>query len=160
MQVIFIKFNIVPRKMKHRSDCPISSSLDIWGDKWSLLIIRNMMFYDLNTYGEFLSAPEKIATNILADRLLKLEEAGLITKEDHPESKAKIFYKLTPMGISLLPLMTEISLWGDKHFTISPQAKALTKLAKKDKPGFIKSLGEKLSKTGGRDKIKNSKVKS
>jgi DNA-binding HxlR family transcriptional regulator len=54
-----------------------AASLDIWGDKWSLLIIRNMMFYDLNTYGEFLNAPEKIATNILADRLQKLEEAGV-----------------------------------------------------------------------------------
>jgi len=105
-----------------------------------------MMFYDLNTYGEFLNAPEKIATNILADRLQKLEEAGLITKEEHPESKAKIFYKLTPMGISLLPVMTEISLWGDKYFKISPQAKALTNQAKRDKPRFIKSLSEKLSK--------------
>jgi DNA-binding HxlR family transcriptional regulator len=140
----------VAGKINYRSDCPISCSLDIWGDKWSLLIIRNMMFYDLNTYGEFLNAPEKIATNILADRLQKLEEAGLITKEEHPESKAKIFYKLTPMGISLLPVMTEISLWGDKYFKISPQAKALTKLAKKDKGGFIKSLGEKLSKAGNK----------
>lgn len=138
----------MPGKIKYRSDCPISSSLDIWGDKWSLLIIRNLMFYDLNTYGEFLNAPEKIATNILADRLQKLEDAGLITQEEHPESKAKIFYKLTPMGISLLPVMTEISLWGDKYFKTSPQAKAITKLAKKDKPGFIMSLSEKLSKVG------------
>jgi DNA-binding HxlR family transcriptional regulator len=107
-----------------------------------------MMFYDLNTYGEFLNAPEGIATNILADRLLRLEEAGLITKEEHPESKAKIFYKLTPMGISLVPVLTEISLWGEKYFKISPQARAITKLAKKDKPGFIKSLSEKLSNVG------------
>jgi len=138
----------VPGKIHYRSDCPISRSLDIWGDKWSLLIIRNMMFYDLNTYGEFLNAPEGIATNILADRLLRLEEAGLITKEEHPESKAKIFYKLTPMGISLVPVLTEISLWGEKYFKISPQARAITKLAKKDKPGFIKSLSEKLSNVG------------
>ena len=106
------------------------------------------MFYDLNTYGEFLNAPERIATNILADRLLRLEDAGLITKEEHPESKAKIFYKLTPIGISLLPVMTEISLWGDKYFKIAPEARALTKRAKKDKPGFIRSLTEKLSKIG------------
>ena len=157
-----LKFNIVSRKINFRSDCPISSSLDIWGDKWSLLIIRNMMFYDLNTYGEFLNAPEKIATNILADRLLKLEEAGLITKEEHPESKAKILYKLTPMGISLIPVMTEISLWGDKYFKISPQAKALTRMAKNNKDEFIKSLSEKLSKIGGTKKVKiqNTKFKS
>jgi len=149
----------VAGKITYRSDCPISSSLDIWGDKWSLLVIRNMMFYDLNTYGEFLNAPEKIATNILADRLQKLEEAGLITKEEHPESKAKVFYKLTPMGISLLPLMTEISLWGDKYFEISPQAKAIIRSAKKDKGEFIRSLTEKLAKTSSNNKIKNSKVK-
>jgi DNA-binding HxlR family transcriptional regulator len=111
-----------------------------------------MMFYDLNTYGEFLNAPEKIATNILADRLQKLEEAGLITKEEHPDSKAKIFYKLTPMGISLLPVMTEISLWGDKYFKISPQAKAITKQVKKDKPGFIRSQSEKLSNVRSKSK--------
>jgi DNA-binding HxlR family transcriptional regulator len=115
-----------------------------------------MMFYDLNTYGEFLNAPEKIATNILADRLLKLEEAGLIAKEEHPESKAKIFYKLTPMGVSLIPVMTEISLWGDKYFKISPQAKALTRMAKKDKDEFIKSLAAKLAKTAS-NRSKNSK---
>ena len=143
----------MPGKINYRSDSPISCSLDIWGDKWSLLIIRNMMFYDLNTYGEFLNAPEKIATNILADRLQKLEEAGLITREEHPESKAKIFYKLTPMGISLLPVMTEISLWGDKYFKISPQAKTLTKLAKKDKPRFIKSLSEKLSNVRSKSNV-------
>ena len=132
--------------IKKRSDCPISCSLDIWGDKWSLLIIRNMMLYNLNTYGEFLKMPEKIATNILAGRLVSLEKAGLITKHEHPDSKAKIFYKLTPMGIDLLPLMVEIGIWADKHFDISPVAKAMTESAKKDKDGFIRSLARRLEK--------------
>jgi DNA-binding HxlR family transcriptional regulator len=135
----------VSTKLKYRSDCPFSLSLDIWGDKWSLLIIRNMMFYNLNTYGDFLKMPEKIATNILADRLEKLEKAGLITKEEHPESKAKLLYKLTPMGVDLLPMMTEIGLWADKYFKISPEARAVVKAAKKDKKGFMKGLTTQLS---------------
>src|SRR5450432_3864991 len=96
-------------KNSKRSDCPISCALDIWGDKWSLLIIRNLMLYNINTYGEFLKTPEKIATNILADRLVSLEKAGLISKEEHPESKAKIFYRLTHKGIDLVPVIVEIS---------------------------------------------------
>ena len=147
MQVNFLKYSIVPGKITHRSDCPFSCSLDIWGDKWSLLIIRNMMFYNLNTYGDFLNAPENIATNILADRLQKLEEAGLIRKEEHPDSKAKIFYSLTAMGIDLLPVMIEIGNWGDKYFKISQQAKVLVRAAKKDKTQFIKSLSKRLSRT-------------
>jgi DNA-binding HxlR family transcriptional regulator len=131
--------------MKYRSNCPFSLSLDIWGDKWSLLIIRNMMFYNLNTYGDFLRMPEKIATNILADRLEKLEKAGLITKEEHPESKAKLLYKLTPMGIDLLPVMTEVGLWADKYFKISTEAKAIVKAAKKDKREFLRKLSTDLS---------------
>lgn len=132
------------KKIGKRSDCPFSCSLDIWGDKWSLLIIRNLMFYNANTYGEFLKAPEKIATNILADRLLSLEGAGLISKEEHPGSKAKVLYRLTPMGISLLPVMLEISIWADKYFNISPGVKQIIKQAKKDKEGFVKSLSQQL----------------
>ena len=133
------------KSINKRSDCPISCSLDIFGDKWSLLIIRNLMFYNLHTYGEFLKLPEKIATNILADRLLMLENTGLITKEEHPDSKAKIFYKLTKKGIDLLPLMIEVSLWGDKYFQPSPpMAKEMIKQVKKDKAGFIKSWSARL----------------
>ena len=132
--------------MKHRSNCPFSLSLDIWGDKWSLLIIRNMMFYNLSTYGDFLRMPERIATNILADRLEKLEKAGLITKEEHPESKVKLLYKLTPMGVDLLPVMTEVGLWADKYFKISEEAKAIVRAAKKDKKEFLRTLSSQLSK--------------
>jgi DNA-binding HxlR family transcriptional regulator len=78
--------------------------------------------------------------------LLSLEKAGLISKEEYPESKAKIFYKLTSKGIDLLPVMVEISAWGNKYFEISPEAKALVKQAKQDKEGFIKSLSAKLKK--------------
>ena len=120
-----------------RSDCPISNSLDLWGDKWSLLIIRDLMFSKTCTYGQFLKAKEGIATNILASRLQALEENGLIEKLPHPESKAKILYKLTRKGIDLVPVMIEINLWAEKYFAISKERKEMLKKVKKDKQRFI-----------------------
>ena len=131
-------------KAKKRSDCPVSNSLDIWGDKWSLLIIRDLMYAKECTYGDFLKAPEGIATNILASRLLVLEENKIIEKLDHPESKAKVLYRLTKKGIDLLPIMIEINLWAEKYFPIPADRKAMLKEVKKDKAGFIKAMTKEL----------------
>lgn len=100
---------------KRRSDCPISSALDIFGDKWTLLIIRDLMFKGKRSYGEFLNSEEKIATNILADRLLLLEQAGLICKSNDPEHGAKFIYKLSAKGVDLLPVLVEVILWSAKY---------------------------------------------
>ena len=126
------------KDIKKRSDCPISNSLDVWGDKWSLLIVRDLMFAKECTYGDFLKSDEKIATNILASRLQMLETNGIITKQDHPDSKAKVLYKLTQKGVDLLPLMIEINLWADKYFTFPMERKAILEEVKKDKEGFIR----------------------
>lgn len=134
------------KKIKKRSDCPISSALDIFGDKWSLLIIRDIMFTGKNTYNEFLKSEEKIATNILADRLSMLEEAGILVKEAHPESKAKIFYRLASQGIELLPVLVEIILWSDKNLPIGLQSKEFAKQLRKNKDGVIKQISYKLKK--------------
>lgn len=134
--------------IKKRSDCPISCSLDVWGDKWSLLIIRDLIFKKECTYGDFLKSEEKIATNILASRLQALEENGLILKLEHPQSKAKVLYKLTQKGIDLLPIMVEINLWADKYFTIPEDRKAMVALIKKDKAKFIELGLETLKDEG------------
>ena len=131
-------------KKKKRSDCPVCSSLDVWGDKWSLLIIRDLMVAKECTYGDFLKSPEGIATNILASRLKELEENKIIEKLDHPESRAKVLYRLTKKGIDLLPTMIEINLWAEKYFPIPADRKAMLKEVKKDKAAFIKSLTKKL----------------
>jgi len=125
--------------IKKRSDCPISSSLDIWGDKWSLLIVRDLMFAKHCTYGDFLKSDEKIATNILASRLQMLETNGIITKQDHPESKAKVLYQLTPKGVDLLPVMIEINLWADKYLSWPKERKAMLDAVKRDKEAFIRA---------------------
>ena len=131
-------------KAKKRSDCPVSCSLDVWGDKWSLLIIRDLMFAKECTYGDFLRSPEGISTNILAARLKVLEENEIITKSDHPDSKAKVLYRLTRKGIDLLPIMIEINLWAEKYSSIPEDRKAVLKDVKKDKTGFIKAMTKKM----------------
>jgi DNA-binding HxlR family transcriptional regulator len=128
------------KKIEHRSTCPISTALDIFGDKWSLLVIRDLMFNEKKTYSEFLDSEEKIATNILADRLMLLEAAEIISKLKHPESKAKVLYKLTPKGIDLIPVMLEIILWSEKHYDVHPYARQFAKQVKKDKQGMIKQV--------------------
>lgn len=133
-------------KDRKRSDCPISCSLDIFGDKWSLLIIRDMMFFNKSTYGDFLKSAEGIATNILASRLQGLEDNKLIEKLEHPDSKAKVLYKLTQKAIDLLPIIVEIHLWAEKHFEIPADIKAMLKEAKKGKEEFIKTTTRQLKK--------------
>jgi len=132
---------------KKRSDCPVSCSLDIWGDKWSLLIVRDLIFAKQCTYGDFMKSGEKIATNILASRLQTLEANGIISKSDHPESKAKVLYKLTQKGIDLLPLMIEINLWAEKYYDVPADRKVMLKEVKKDKQKFIETAIKKLKKS-------------
>ena|SRR5580698_4877465 len=130
--------------IKKRSECPISCSLDVWGDKWSLLIIRDLMLRKKCTYGDFLKSEEKIATNILASRLQTLEENKLIEKLDHPDSKAKVLYKLTEKGIDLLPIMIEINIWANKYFSLPEDKNTILKEVKKGKEKFIKAWTKEL----------------
>lgn len=141
MQVVFIIFMT---KAKKRSDCPISCSLDVWGDKWSLLIIRDLMSNKACTYGDFLRSPEGIATNILAARLKALEENDFIKRSAHPESKAKVLYRLTRKGIGLLPILIEINLWAEKYFSIPEDRQAMMAKVKKNRSGFIREMTKKL----------------
>lgn len=134
------------KKIEYRSDCPISTALDIFGDKWSLLIVRDMVFKGLSTYGDFLNGGEKIATNILADRLTMLEAGGIIAKQKHPESKAKILYTLTPKGIDLVPALVEIIAWSEKYHEVHPQAKQFAKQLRKDKVAVVKQILSGLKK--------------
>ncbi|MGH2666301.1 winged helix-turn-helix transcriptional regulator [Flavobacterium sp.] len=134
------------KKTKKRSDCPISCTLDVFGDKWSFLIIRDLLFAKECTYGDFLKSEEGIATNILAARLLMLEENGIIEKLEHPGSKAKVLYKLTRKGIDLLPVLLEMHLWFDKYFTIPEDKREILEIVKKDKAGFIENFITQLEK--------------
>jgi len=142
LQVLFNTFFM--DSIKKRSDCPLSGSLDVFGDKWSLLIVRDLMFGNKCTYNDFLKSDEGIATNILASRLKGLEENGIIEKSAHPDSKAKFLYRLTPKGIDLLPVIMEIYIWSDKHYEMPPDLKATNREAKKDKEKFTKQVTKEL----------------
>jgi len=98
-----------------RSSCPVSCALDIVGDKWTLLVIRDIMFLDKRHFGDFLTSPEKIASNILSDRLKKLEESNIVLREPDPGNARRVIYTLTEKGLDLLPAMMELLRWGAKH---------------------------------------------
>jgi DNA-binding HxlR family transcriptional regulator len=108
-----------------RSPCPIANALEVIGDKWSLLVIRDLMLLDKHEYGEFLEGAEGISTNILADRLKRLTIMGIIAVVPHPANKTRKFYYLTRAGKDLLPLVTEMILWGGTYVPSPdmPQAK-------------------------------------
>jgi DNA-binding HxlR family transcriptional regulator len=112
------------KKQQRRSDCPINYSLETFGDMWSLLIIRDIVYFGKKTYGEFLESDEHIATNILADRLVHLEEKGILLKKRHTTDKRKEVYFLTEKGLDLIPILLDMATWGAKHDpeTGAPQA--------------------------------------
>ena len=98
-----------------RSDCPITNVLDTLGDKWTLLVIRDLVL-GKRRYQEFQSSPEKIASNILANRLTKLEAAGLITRRAYQQNPTRYEYLLTRKGNGLKPVLEAIIVWGKKHY--------------------------------------------
>ena len=102
-------------KSKSRSGCPVSISLEILGDRWSLLIIRDLMVRGLQTFGEFQESGEGISSNILADRLRKLEAVGIITAEQVETDGRRVNYRLTEKGIDLAPVLLELLIWGAQH---------------------------------------------
>jgi DNA-binding HxlR family transcriptional regulator len=102
-------------KAKARSGCPVSASLDLVGDRWSLLIVRDMMVRGYRTFREFQRAGEGIATNILADRLQKLEAGGILMREPAAEDGRSTHYRLTEKGIALAPVLLDLLIWGAHH---------------------------------------------
>jgi DNA-binding HxlR family transcriptional regulator len=98
-----------------RSGCPVSISLEILGDRWSLLIIRDMMVRGFRTFREFLESGEGIATNILSDRLRRLRASGIIAAGRHKEDRRTLHYRLTEKGIDLAPVLLDLLIWGARH---------------------------------------------
>lgn len=126
-----------------RSECPLTYLLDLLGDKWSLLILRDMIFEGKVTFTDFLSSDEKIATNILKSRLEQLTDKGLIIRGGSVESRTKILYALTDKAIDLFPMILEAIYWGDKHSPVSGP-KPLACWLVKNKDLTIKEFREKI----------------
>ena len=98
-----------------RSTCPIANTLDLIGDKWTLLVVRDLLFLGKRLYGELMQAPEGIPSNILADRLKRLEDAGLLEKSPYQQNPVRHEYRLTPRGADMFPILKEMIRWGNKH---------------------------------------------
>jgi DNA-binding HxlR family transcriptional regulator len=157
-------------KSKRRSGCPVSVSLELLGDRWSLLIIRDLMVRGFRAFKEFQKSGEGIATNILADRLRKLEANGIITAEAEETDGRRISYRLTEKGIDLAPVLLELLIWGARHETTGASGALVGKIEKnrdqflaevrrrwreRDPAPLMRKfengdIGRRLARTGGR----------
>ena len=127
-----------------RSDCPVSFALDFFGDKWTLLIVRDLVFEGKKFYSDFHNSKEGIATNILSDRLKKLEQNGVIKSRPYPELKTKKEYSLTPKGKALIPVLVEMIVWSARHQEGLAVSEEFIQKVKEDREGVVKVIEERL----------------
>lgn len=132
------------KKIKKRSNCPISYTMDFFGDKWNFLILRDIALKGRCFYKEFLNAGEGIATNILSDRLKMLETENIIKSKKYEKLKTMKTYSLTEKGKALIPVLIEIILWGATYDKDTEAPKEFIEKAKKDKEGLIQSIIDSL----------------
>src|SRR5712691_2322923 len=122
-----------------RSDCPLNAFVERFGDRWSLLIVRDLMFNKQHEFKDFLAANEGIATNVLTDRLQRLVQHGIITKAAHPSDARKVVYRLSDKGLDLAPVLMEMVIWATKHEkTVAPASMVRRMLH--DRPSFIADI--------------------
>jgi DNA-binding HxlR family transcriptional regulator len=132
----------------HRSGCPINLTLEVLGDKWSLLVIRDIIFGNRRHFRELLAnSQEGIASNILADRLKRLTEEGIVSKADDPTHKQKAIYRLTEKGIELLPVLAQMSGWGLKHLPVTEELGIRARLLKEGGPRMWADFMDELRET-------------
>lgn len=123
-----------------RSPCPIAGALDVIGDRWTLLVVRDLLLYEKRRFAEFLASPERIATNVLADRLARLERGGLVRRRRYADRPPREEYQLTPRGADLAPVLRELIHWGQRH---------VPGTAKQPPPGVNEEARRSMNETGG-----------
>ncbi len=135
-------------KHQRRSDCPINFALEMFGDPWSLLIIRDIVYFGKHTYGEFLASEEGVATNILASRLAHLEQQGILVKKLSEKDKRKEEYVLTEKGLDLIPILVEMANWSAEHDPHTAAPAAWIALMKAEREKMIRLMCETLQSGG------------
>lgn len=128
------------RKEGRRSHCPISFALDVWGDRWTLVVMRDILLRGKATYGEFLASEEGIATNVLADRLAWLERQGIVTKARDPREHRRVVYRATRKGLDLLPIMLDMVLWSARYDPDTAAPAPLVRRIAGDREGVIRDV--------------------
>src|SRR6185437_6888208 len=137
-----------PLPLEQRSGCPINLTLETIGDRWSLLVIRDLMFGNRRHFRELLTRSEEgIASNILADRLKRLLEAGLVTRAEDPDHKQKAIYSLTEKAIQLVPLLAHMGAWGRRHLPVTEEMSIRARLLEEGGPGLWDDFMDELRET-------------
>ena len=122
------------RKLERRSTCPIATALDVLGDKWSLLVVRDLLFDEELPFGAFLRSEPHIATNVLSDRLATLTAAGVVEKRHGPGQRGHV-YALTAKGRDLIPLFLEIVAWSEKYYEVNERGRDIARRYREDPSG-------------------------
>ena len=125
---------------QRRSDCPISFALGIFGDRWTLLVLRDLMLRNKRRFKELAAAPERIATNVLSDRLRRLADAGLITREPDPEDRRQGIYRATERGIDLVPMLVELVVWGARNDPGTGVTRDFIERFERNRQGLIRAI--------------------
>ena len=131
-----------------RSDCPINFGLELFGDQWSLLIVRDIVYFGKKTYSEFLESDEGIATNILASRLALLEERGIVVRGPHETDRRKEVYSLTNKGLDLIPILLAMASWGAHHDAQTGAPREWIALVDGDMTGVSRTIRETVARGG------------
>ncbi len=127
-------------KKRERTHCPIAFALDLFGDQWSLLILRDLVFKHKRLYREFLNSEEGIATNVLASRLVRLERARVITKTPDPTNKKQFIYAPTKKGLDLVPILLEMIRWSAKYDSETAAPREFTRRLERDFDGLVAEI--------------------
>lgn len=128
------------KTMQPRSSCALARTLDIIGDRWSILIIRDLMFTNRREYGQLLNAGEGISTNILSERLSRLQQAELINKYPHPNHGKKFVYELTDKGLKLAPMILELAIWSVENQDGAMLPDLITDRLQDDREGLLRQI--------------------
>ena len=139
--------NLGMARQEQRSACPMACALDLIGDRWTLLVVRDMTLMGKTRFSEFLESPEGIATNVLSDRLQRLQDSGIVISGKDPEDGRRVLYAMTKMGLDLLPMMLELAVWGAKHRPESGVPKELKERYLADKDQFLSELRERVKRS-------------
>ena len=130
-----------------RSGCPVNLSLEIFGDRWTLLVLRDIIFTGARHFRELLSGPERISSNILADRLAVLVEHGMLTKAADPSHKQKVIYSLTEQAIELVPVLVQLSAWGVRYLPVAAEYAARAEVLMSGGPPLWAAFMDELRET-------------
>jgi DNA-binding HxlR family transcriptional regulator len=131
----------------HRSLCPINLALEVFGDRWTLLIVRDLMFAGKRHFRELLRSEERISSNILADRLNMLVEQGIVTRSEDPSHRQKAVYSLTEKGIALLPILAQIGTWSRRYNPVTEESGATAAWLEEGGPALWDELAAELRRT-------------